>query len=93
MPQPRVGPHDRQAHDTSSEFFMQSRSRHTQEHRSSSTPHPTHKPQRKIEVRSGAGEHSAARRLQPLPLVQRARARRSASRTAGWTSYSALGLG
>eukprot|EP00962_Isochrysis_galbana_P044775 scaffold17458_cov140-Isochrysis_galbana.AAC.2 len=29
MPQPRVGPHDRQAHDTSSEFFIQSRSRHT----------------------------------------------------------------
>eukprot|EP00962_Isochrysis_galbana_P056402 scaffold28352_cov124-Isochrysis_galbana.AAC.1 len=84
MPQPRVGPHDRQAHDTSSEFFIQSpehRSRHT----GALAPHPT-----KIEVRSGAGEHSAARRLQPLPLVQRARARRSASRTAGWTGSSAL---
>eukprot|EP00962_Isochrysis_galbana_P004585 scaffold1248_cov122-Isochrysis_galbana.AAC.12 len=82
MPQPRVGPHDRQAHDTSSEFFIQSRrSRHT----GALAPHPI-----KIEVRSGAGEHSAARRLQPLPLVQRARARRSAIRTAGWTGSSAL---
>eukprot|EP00962_Isochrysis_galbana_P002346 scaffold616_cov120-Isochrysis_galbana.AAC.7 len=81
MPQPRVGAHDRQAHDTSSEFFIQSRSRHT----GALAPHPT-----KIEVRSGAGEHSAVRRLQPLPLVQRARARRSTSRTAGWTGSSAL---